>query len=347
MPAPARPRPSLRVLLLAAVVALGTVGAADARADGASLAVLDTAGTSDPAADLARVFAVTGNSTTPKSVYVKFRNVGGAPCAPSASTDTGDTRGFLPYGTDVNGDFDIRRAGTWTGAGAVRFCIWIASSSSAIATPVQQDVTFRAPAGTVAATLTPGAPLPDQPATVVFSGSAEAPSELFATVKAGGGCAPTAATDGGDRIVSGTDVSGGFAIPVTLRGQAAGVYTICSWVADSSSDATPLAGPQPLVFTVVAPVVPPAPVAPTPPACALVTRSVRRGTGVRIRCYRTSGPIRVRLKRGGRTVVSTTAGLRSGVAKIGTRKLRRGASYKVSILGPTGKIGSGTVRIRR
>src|SRR4051794_11009643 len=97
-------RVRLAGISLAAVIAL--VVPAAAQADSASISVTGTDGRSDPAADVARTFTVSGNTASPRNLYVSYRPAGGAACAPSASTDTG--RDFW-YGDDVNGDFSISR----------------------------------------------------------------------------------------------------------------------------------------------------------------------------------------------------------------------------------------------
>jgi hypothetical protein len=53
-------------------------------------------------------------------------------------------------------------------------------------------------------------------------------------------------------------VNGAFSLTAETR-QPAGAYLLCLWLADSSGDATPVAGPQSTTFTVAAPPAPPAP----------------------------------------------------------------------------------------
>lgn len=339
----------LGVVVAAAALSFGT---AVASADSATIAVTNTAGQTDPVAGVPVVFSTTGASSAPEQVFVKYRNVGGAPCAATAETDTGsysDNDGtygdddLLPDGDDVNGAFSIQGAGTWPQPGPVQFCIWIAKDSTTIVTPITQVITFRAPTGTVNTAINPTMPTPGQTASVTFTGSTESAESLYATVKPGTGCAPTFGADSGDSLVYGASVNGSFSQTTTFSKDTAGQYTVCAWVAGSPSDTAPVAGPQGTTFAVG---VATAPVAPQPPACALIDRSAKRGRAFRVRCYRVSGAsIRVRYKRKGRTITKAVA-LKGGVARAGTRGLAYG-SWKVSFLASAGKVGSGRVTVRR
>jgi len=147
------------IATIAVIVAGVSVNAAPAFADSASIAVTNTAGESDPAAGLPRVFTVSGATAAPEQVFLKTRAVGGAPCAPSAGSDTGARveEGFprLAWETEVNGAFSISKVITWGSPGPALFCIWIASNSDSITTPISQVITFRSPSGTIAATISP------------------------------------------------------------------------------------------------------------------------------------------------------------------------------------------------
>ncbi len=345
-----RPRPTgRRILAIAAATCVALLGGpATVSADSATITVTDTAGRLDPAAGLPRVFKLTANSGVPARIYVKYRNVGGAPCAPSASVDTGenDYESFLPYGRELNGDYTWSKAATWHRRGPTMFCIWIASSSTSIAQPFTQVIDFRAPVGSLSLGVTPLVPLPGQPFTLALNGATETPSRLYVRVKAGSGCAPTYGSDSGDSIVDGNATDGVIAATATLE-RPAGQYTACAWVASSSSDTAPIVGPQSLTFDIVTPAPPPPiPVAPKPPACAVVDRAVRRGKSVRVRCYRVSqSSVRVRFKRAKRTVTRKLT-LRSGVVRPSTRGLGRG-TWRVSVIAGSRTIGAGRVSVRR
>jgi hypothetical protein len=240
-----------------------------AAADSASLSVTTTGGQSDPVADVARTFTITGNTASPKNIYVAHRPAGGAACAPSASTDTGDNNFW--YGEDVNGDFSFSRAYTWNdGPGSFQFCIWIADNSSQVVTPITQVITFRSPSGTISATLDPAVPRPGQTTTVTVTGRSEAPKSVYATIRRAGG-APCAATfdadvDSSEGLFSGNDVNGAFSESTTMAQERAGDYLLCLWLAETGRDTKPVAGPQPIPFTVAA-----------PPRPSCVVPRVRRG----------------------------------------------------------------------
>jgi hypothetical protein len=255
----------------------GLVTAAPAFADSASIAVTNTAGESDPAADLPRVFTVSGATAAPESVFVKTRAVGGAPCAPSAGSDTGERS--LAWETEVNGAFSISKVITWGSPGPALFCIWIASNSNSITTPISQVITFRSPSGTIAATISPPVPKPGENATLTVLGTSEAPEEAFAKVRTAGGaaCAPDFSADPGSSLLDySNEINGAYQLKSTFSEATAGNYVICLWLASSSSSIPAVAGPQPIPFTVGYP--PPPPPPPPPPAPCIVP-----GVGARTR----------------------------------------------------------------
>lgn len=249
--------------VLAATIGLLALGTGQAFADSVTLSVTTTTGASDPAASVARVFTLSGTSAVETYVWVKYRPPGGAPCAPSPSTDTGDSLfgNSSPYfnGTQVNGAFNLTRAHTWSTPGTVVFCFWLSAQSNTVSTPFTQAITFRPPTGTITATVDPISPLVDQAATVNVTGASEAPAYVYAKVRAAGGapCAPSYAADSGSSVISGTEVNGAFSMSATVTQETAGSYLLCLWLADSSNDPTPIAGPQPQPFTVAGPVVVP------------------------------------------------------------------------------------------
>jgi hypothetical protein len=252
-------------LVVSALVA-SLLGAAPALADTASVSFLDAAGHNDPAVGLGRAFTLSGNSSTPKRIYIRYRPAGGAPCAPSASSDSGigswsldDYSGDTFNDTSVNGDFTLRKTGVWRTAGTFTFCMWLAASENAVATPIRQDITFRAPTGVVSGSISPVSPQVDQAATVTFTGSSEAPKRVFATYRLTGGapCAVSYSADSGRGLVDGTNVNGAFSFTQSLTVAAPGTYMICMWLADAGDDSAPIAGPQTATFTVPAPCIVP------------------------------------------------------------------------------------------
>jgi len=248
-------RRSLRRCLAAASASgaflLASAGAA--LADTAAISVTDTAGASDPAAEVPRTFTISGNVTAPKRYFVKYRPTGGTPCATSADADSGKS---FPgwYGPSANGNFSNAQATTWDVPGSYLFCIWLATSSTQVVTPISQEIAFRSPTGTIAAAINPITPRPGQQATVTVSGQSEAPKRVFARVRREGApCAPTWDADTGTSVVGGTTVNGSFSVQGNTTQSAAGNYVICLWLASSSTDTSPVAGPQPVPFSVVAP----------------------------------------------------------------------------------------------
>jgi hypothetical protein len=246
----------------AAGVLLSLSVAAPAFADTASLSVTTSSGQSDPAAGVPRVFTLSGNASVSEEVFVKYRATGGAACAPTAYSDSGtilDEHSANPsyYGTTVNGNFSIRNAFTWGSPGAVMFCIWLAKDDQTVTSPITQVITFRSPTGSISATLNPASPQVGQTTTVNVTGSSEAPASVFATVRsAGTPCGPTYDSDSGHGLINGTNVNGSFSTQASLSESTPGAYVICLWLAQSSSDTSPIAGPQPEPFTVLAPPAP-------------------------------------------------------------------------------------------
>ncbi len=263
-------------LALAGVLALLvtlTCGAAGALADSATLTVTNTAGQSDPAAGLPRVFTVSGNVSVPERLYVKDRAPGGAACAPTAESDSGSILGYWGgpfYGASIEGSFSQDGVFTWSESGPVMFCIWIAESESQIVTPIPDTITFRAPGGTIAAVINPTNPAPGQRATITVTGASEAPERVYAKIRGAGGapCTPNYESDSGTALVEGNEVNGSYAIRAETEQLQAGQYLVCLWLAPSANSTSAIAGPQPETFTVGTP----APVSkpPTPhPRCVV------------------------------------------------------------------------------
>ena len=236
-------------------------GATQARADSATITVTNTAGQSDPVAGVPRVFTLSGVAAVPERIFVKHRAPGGAPCAPSAETDSGSTLpSYFPewgWDSEVNGSFSFQHVFTWDSVGSEVFCIWLAENEKTIVnTPITQTITFRAPTGTITATVSPTTPSPAQQFTVTITGASEASEEVFATLRPAGGaaCAPTFQADSGQGLVNGQNVNGSFSIQSTASESNAGTYLVCLWLADSASSTPAIAGPQPETFTVASPV---------------------------------------------------------------------------------------------
>jgi hypothetical protein len=258
------------LLASATVLAVLLVGIGQALADSATISVTNTAGESDPAAGLARVFTLSGSASIPERAFIKYRAPGGAPCAPNAEEDTGSPLGgyYGPFwNAGIEGTFSIRNVMTWEPPGTVVFCVWLAKGESEIVSPITQTIAFRSPRGTISATVNPLVPAPHQQATVTVTGSSEAPANVYATIRAAGGapCAPTYESDSGQSLIDGKEVNGSFSTQAMTTQSSAGTYLICLWLARSANDTSPIAGPQPETFTVASPSPPPPPPPPPPP----------------------------------------------------------------------------------
>jgi hypothetical protein len=240
---------------LAGVVAmaalLGSAGAA--LADSASISVTAANGASDPVAYIARVFSISGTASAGENLYVKHRAAGGAQCAPTAYSDPGRlSTGF--YGLAVTGAFNVQRVWTWDAPGAWTFCMWLASSETTITTPIAQTISFRTPGGAIGASINPSVPTAGQRAEVTIAGTSEAPRRIWTKIRpASGACAPTYDLDPGQDLIEGWDADGAFDAKRYTTQSTPGQYLICAWLAGSSYDPWPIAGPQALTFTVVPP----------------------------------------------------------------------------------------------
>jgi len=268
----------MRLALCSAIcVCVLFAGAGPALADDAAITVTTADRQQDPAAGVPRVFTIAGTSSRPKQVYVKYRAPGGAACAPSAFTDTGEVFFGSVYGSSVNRSFSLSQAFTFGSAGPFVFCIWIAASESAITAPITQTIAFRAPTGTIAATVDPRTPQVDQPTTIHVVGASEAPARVYAKFRSASAasCAASFDADPGIGLLSGDRVNGAFTLTTTARRGVPGSYQLCLWLAMSSSDPFPIAAAQARAFNVLTPV-PALPVA----SCIVprVTRNIRVST---------------------------------------------------------------------
>jgi len=256
-------RRGLLTVTVALIALLGVAG--PALADSATLSMTDATGKPDPAAGLPRVLTVAGTAAAAEEVFVAYRATGGAPCAPTYASDPGT--GLFSY-MEANGAFSFKTTHTFPNAGTYMFCIWLAQSSSSVSTPITQTITFRPPTGTITATFNPVTPRPGQTFTVTVTGTSEAPKEVYAAIqRAGAPCGPTYASDEGTGILNGSEVNGSFSLQATTSQATAGQYVVCLWLAESSSDSAPIAGPQPEPLNIVAP----------PPPCVVPRLNFGRG----------------------------------------------------------------------
>ncbi|MCW2995542.1 MAG: hypothetical protein JWQ18_3037 [Conexibacter sp.] len=275
-----RARTALTVL--AAVLLVSLLAAASALADSATISITDTTGKSDPVSGIPRTFTVSGTTSSNKNIYIKVRNPGPTPCAPTANTDSGDWWDGYAGGWDrdrgdgANGNFSFSDVYATGMTGTNMFCIWIADNPDQSVTAITQTITFRSPSGTISATINPVTPTPGQQMTITVNGVSEAPERVFALVRTAG--VPCSQTYDADRNIgdetelfdgysdSTSNVNGNYSISDTLTESTAGNYVLCLWLADSSSDTTPVAGPQPIPLTVASPPPPPPPPPPRGPS---------------------------------------------------------------------------------
>lgn len=250
MSSPVRHSARPAVVSLLAVAAL-LVSASAAAAATASVSVTTASGQSDPVAYVPRVFTVSGNGPPGSSLYMKQRPAGGAGCAPTAYADPGRlSTGF--YGLPVEGAFSFQRVGTWDAPGDWTFCVWIATGETTIAPVITQTVNFRTPGGQIATSISPRTPQVGQRAEVTVAGDTEAPRRMWVKIRPalGGECAPNYDADAGQSLIDGWDADGVFHAKRYTWLSDPGHYVVCAWLAGSSYDPWPVAGPQAMTFNV-------------------------------------------------------------------------------------------------
>lgn len=239
-------RPAAASLIAAAALLVSASAAA-----AAPVSVTTATGQSDPVAYIPRVFTVSGTGPPGSAIYMKQRPAGGAGCAPTAYADPGRlSTGF--YGLPVDGAFSFQRVWTWDAPGDWMFCIWVATGEMTITPAISQTVTFRTPAGRIATSISPRTPQVGQRAEVTVAGATEAPRRLWLKIRpaSGGECAPNYDADAGQSLIDGWDADGTFHAERYTWPSDPGEYIVCSWLAGSSYDPWPIAGPQAMTFNV-------------------------------------------------------------------------------------------------
>ncbi len=264
--------------LLAALGAL--VCAPTALGDRSVITNLDAAGRDDPVALVPRTFTVVANTSVKKRVLIKYRAVGGAPCAPSANSDSGTWALQWPYYFEINGDKTTGEVKTWSTTGPLMFCTWLADNGSSVATPITQTITFRSPTSTIDASQSPSPATAGADFIIGASLTTEAPARFYATLaNPGVACAGTFGSDSGSELTDGTEVNGTASFQWKVN-RPAGTYMLCTWLAKSASDTAPIAR-QSFPISVVAPPAPPPP--PPPPAKAATAVGVAFPSSIRLR----------------------------------------------------------------
>lgn len=270
-----RTQPRMGLALVAVIGILAALAFADqARAATASISVTTSAGLSDPASGVPRVFTLRGTTDRPGRIYVSYRGTGGAGCAPTASSDSGRSVGSF-YGASVDGAFSFSETRTWSPPGAFVFCIWLARSESAISVPIAQTMVFRPPVGTISAIVSPLTPAVNESFGILVGGQSEAPARAYARIRQGGGCASSFDADTGKIVLAGDPVNGSFGLQATTKQSSAGAYALCLWLALSGADASPIAAQLQRVHVLG----PPRPQGKQPPCLVPgVTRRIRLAT---------------------------------------------------------------------
>lgn len=287
---------SARRQLASCLALLGALGAAllltplnGQAANAVSFRVLDTSNVEDPVEDVARTFVFEGTADAPTRIYVKYRAAGGAPCAPSAFSDSGVA--IDPYDDAVNGNFRIAYAETWRTSGSYLFCMWLAPTSSTVAPSFSRTVTFRNPNGSVSIAAAPVVFLPRVAGTLTVSGVSEAPRRLYVKYRASGGapCAPSPFADSGQGIDPyDVAVNGAFSIKELRSFDRPASLVLCAWLREGSSDIEPV-GTTPSAFNLLVRAPPPCVVPSlrgrTIKAAVAALRRANCGVGKIIRVY--------------------------------------------------------------
>lgn len=244
-------KPMQLLAVSAALAAFGSIGTASALAD--SLTLQEPYA---PAAEIPSVVKFAAQATPgafSTYAYIKYRPAGGAPCAPTPTSDSGD---YIVNGASVNGATTIERVRTFDSAGQLLICGWIADSSgNRVSATLSQQIAVRAPVGSLAVAVPALAPL-NRSFVITFSGQTEVKRYVFARIRPAGGpaCAPTYGADTGDGVVNGGTAEGAFSLPRQATLSTRGTFTLCSWLARNDSDLAPLATAT-ATFTNVPPVI--------------------------------------------------------------------------------------------
>jgi hypothetical protein len=224
-----------RIAVMPAMALTLLLGAGAAAAQASSIALTVSV---DPAEEQAFTVTTSGTADVSSDLRVAIRAAGGAACAATASTETGQS---LVNSTVAAGPYSLPRTYTPESPGAYLVCAYIGTSATAPpAAAATTTVTVRANRATLAL-VSPASSIPAQPVVFTFQGATEVRRELYATIKPAGAtaCGTARATDaGGQTVVNGDSIQGAYAISKTQT-PAAGVYLICAWVQESSGDLAP------------------------------------------------------------------------------------------------------------
>lgn len=210
------------------------VGVMLALAPGVAQAAVGVTISPDPLEDRAITFTGTGD-VVGRELFAKLRPASGTPCASAYKGETGTDVFF----SDPIGTSELL---TIEDPGAYVVCAYLQeySSDATPASAATVPLTVRANSAALAVNL-PRTASVDAAVPVVFSGSSELGRGLYAKVKpvGAGPCGQSFSADpSSDSIAYDLPATGPFSIPrLTGRFSAVGVYVVCAWLQERSSDA--------------------------------------------------------------------------------------------------------------
>lgn len=194
----------------------------------------------DPTEGVATVATFDYQTDVDTRAFVKYRPSGGAACAPTAATDTGEGISDSWY---ISGAGKRQRTFTPPRAGTYQVCIWFSPSAYDFPTyATTQQLTVRSVRGSLSIGVPMGI-VEGGSGQLSFSGQTESPATVYATIRPAGGapCAVSRDADTGEGVID-TDVSGAFNVSTNPRQfPAGGTFQLCAWLATDSNDTTPIA----------------------------------------------------------------------------------------------------------
>jgi hypothetical protein len=304
------------------------LGGVSVAADRAEVRVTRTDGASDAISGAPQILTVSGESSVPAHIYVKYRAAGAAPCTSNSASDPGAAMNAF-YGAVVEGTFAVQEILTFDTPKAVLFCVWISEDAATASVPFAQIVDFRAPVGQLVVTVPSRRPQPERPVVIQVKGSSEVPAYVYATVRQDDGstCVDGFMGQTDENIAEDIRVYGAFSLRLITVPAKAGEHMVCAWLVRSATVLAPFTGPVAVVLDVR-----------TPKRC--LVPAVRRGsrpTGVRQRLRHSHCSI-------GQTMRAHSSRVRRGLVI----RLTRRAGTRLADGTPVGLIlSSGPVHDRR
>jgi hypothetical protein len=229
--------PCTAVKIAAATCLAGAAFAAPAAAQSITLGTA-----ADRVEDVPFLVSARGVGAEDLNVYATIKPVGAVGCGATFETDAdGDS---VMWGEDSEGAYTASGTADVDHPGSYLLCAWMqeyASSGTAVAR-ASAVISVRS----ARATLAIGGPkriVPGRTANFTFSGTSELDRDVFATVKRVGsrGCGASRSVDEGDSFLW-EDAQGHFTIqdaPWSYAIDDRGMYRVCAWVQESSSDVAP------------------------------------------------------------------------------------------------------------